>query len=370
MLRLFLFILFLLLSLAGAIDSIYIFKKRKKLAGKPFVCPLNYDCRAVLESSWAKISGVSNEILGIVFYFLVGATSLAWYLVGNNFPLLGWLLMALLVSGALFSLFLVGVQSFIIKNFCFYCLVSALISIFLAILSIFLVVPSLGSFFSIFSYLLWLSVWLPKIFFFFLTALLIFFFFKSRKKPESFSFKKALKKLVTGALVFYILFALFLTAIQYYLWSRFDFTRPFLKTPVFLFTQKENFLSKLIGKEGKLNYFLFYSWGRFWLKVFIVFLVSFLWLFFLHSLEKSNPRFFEEGDKEIGLLGALICGWPQFIVFLIFSFLLVIIFSLFRSFFLKEKYTLLREPFILATLITFFGNSFWIKFFGLGVILV
>ncbi|MFZ2189978.1 MAG: vitamin K epoxide reductase family protein [Candidatus Magasanikiibacteriota bacterium] len=119
------------ICILGAMDTIYLINKNKE--GKHFVCPINGNCSAVLQSKWNKLLGVRNEIWGLLYY--LGILSLA-ILFGYHFILLEFLLLAT-GFGVLYSAFLTGVQIFKIKEYCVFCLSSAGFSVLLFILVFF-----------------------------------------------------------------------------------------------------------------------------------------------------------------------------------------------------------------------------------------
>ncbi len=128
--------LYLVLALGGLINSAYLYWNHHKK--KPLVCPLDHDCSIVTESKWSHLFGIRNEILGLLFF--VGMISLGLTSFTTLLPLSTILLFILIGAsvGLLFSILLVLIQSFIIKNYCFYCLISAVISTLLFIVSLLL----------------------------------------------------------------------------------------------------------------------------------------------------------------------------------------------------------------------------------------
>lgn len=115
----------IVLGLLGIIDTSYlIWKSRKK---QPLVCPIGDACNVVLESRWNKIFFIRNDILGLLFYVgvIVGAILLFFEMDG--------IVKTLLIFGSgigvLFSILLVFVQAKVIKNYCFYCLISAFLTL-------------------------------------------------------------------------------------------------------------------------------------------------------------------------------------------------------------------------------------------------
>lgn len=115
----------IVLGLLGLINASYIFWKRNK--EKHMDCPLNSDCMAVIESKWSRIFYIKNDTLGIIFYILVLALSV--YLLFTESMLLRYSLITITFFAVLFSLFLLYIQARIIKNYCFYCLISSFITL-------------------------------------------------------------------------------------------------------------------------------------------------------------------------------------------------------------------------------------------------
>ncbi len=116
------------------IASYLVFKHRQK---KPLVCPLNHDCTVVTESRWSTIFfGIRNEILGLLFFAaLLGAMVITLLRPDMKHILFGWMV---LVSGGglVFAVFLVLIQFYTIKDYCFYCLVSVGITLLIFLNSV------------------------------------------------------------------------------------------------------------------------------------------------------------------------------------------------------------------------------------------
>lgn len=122
-------IIFLLLSFIGILDTGYLtFQYLRK---KPLVCPFNEDCSKILATKWSMILGVRNEILGLLYYifiFLIVFISATSPELIPNFNLWIFIITGL---GFLYSLFLTLISVFIIKKYCFYCSISAFITMLL-----------------------------------------------------------------------------------------------------------------------------------------------------------------------------------------------------------------------------------------------
>ncbi len=128
------FLFGILFSLVGLLIALYLFRKKKALQ-KPF-CPLRADCHTVIQSNYASMFGVPLEYFGIGYYLLSAilyATPFAFNFL--DIVLLKTILIALSVVGAIFSIYLIALQAFVIKSWCSWCVLSATISIILFIIS-------------------------------------------------------------------------------------------------------------------------------------------------------------------------------------------------------------------------------------------
>lgn len=115
---------FIVLSFSGLINAGYLAYKHY-FEKKPLVCPIGHDCNAVVESRWGNIFGVRNEILGVLYYASVLAAGIINVVTPMFFPQLTLLLLVATGVGFVFSIFLTLVQKYAIKDYCFYCLISA-----------------------------------------------------------------------------------------------------------------------------------------------------------------------------------------------------------------------------------------------------
>ena len=116
------------------------------------------------------------------------------------------------------------------------------------------------------------------------------------------------------------------------------------------------------------NFFFRYVWTHFLLNFILSVGAALAFYLFLKFLKKRNERFFEEGEMEIGLICALIAGWPNFVVFIPLVFILVALESVFRKIFFKESLTALGLSFFLAAMATFVWGDKIINILGLGVL--
>lgn len=116
-------ILFILASI-GISETSYLIRSR--VQNKRPACVIGEgSCHFVLESKYNRIFGVHNDILGFLFYvFLAVVLGLLVIDTGQR-QVLGLVLEGSIYASSLFSLFLVYLQKFVIKSFCFWCMMSA-----------------------------------------------------------------------------------------------------------------------------------------------------------------------------------------------------------------------------------------------------
>ena len=126
--------IFFVLAVLGIADAGYLtYKYTRK---QPLICPLGENCSVVTESTWSHLFGVRTEVLGLLYYCALLVAAAGIFLVPDLRKELLMLVVWATGFGVLFSAFLVSLQAFVIKKYCFYCLLSALISLLLFLTSI------------------------------------------------------------------------------------------------------------------------------------------------------------------------------------------------------------------------------------------
>ncbi len=124
------------LGLAGFFVARHIYKEKR--ADRPLICPIKFDCESVVHSDYSKFLGVSVEVFGMIYYALIFILYGILTFLNLDLPemiVLGLALFSLLAF--LFSVYLILVQVFILKKFCSWCIVSALICSFIFLLTIY-----------------------------------------------------------------------------------------------------------------------------------------------------------------------------------------------------------------------------------------
>lgn len=120
-----------LVALAGLADAVYL--TIHHYTYEPVPCGEAFDCGAVLASQYAEIAGIPLAVLGAIAYFT--AFSLAILAAFGN--RLMWKLFGIqVILMAIFTLYLIYVQGFLIKAFCQYCLISAAVTFTLLIIAL------------------------------------------------------------------------------------------------------------------------------------------------------------------------------------------------------------------------------------------
>lgn len=117
------------LSLFGLADAIYL--TIGHVTGQTVRCTIVAGCSEVLSSPYAVVAGVPLALVGAASYFSV--FSLAT-LAAFGYRLAGSLLKLLVALMVVVSIWLTYLQAFVIRQFCQYCLFSAVVTITIAVL--------------------------------------------------------------------------------------------------------------------------------------------------------------------------------------------------------------------------------------------
>ena len=123
-----LFVSFIVLAFSGTINAGYLVWKHGRK--KPLVCPLDHDCSVVTESKWSHIFYFRNDTLGFLFFLSMLFAAFATLFV-PTLTILPMLMLVGITGALLFSVALVGLQFLVIKDYCFYCLISAIATLLL-----------------------------------------------------------------------------------------------------------------------------------------------------------------------------------------------------------------------------------------------
>ena len=118
-----------IVSLAGLADAIYL--TIEHVTGQSVRCTIVAGCSEVLSSQYAVVAGVPLALIGAAAYF--GVFSLAT-LAAFGYRIAAVLLTPLVLLMFLVSLWLIYLQAVVIHAFCQFCLLSAAVTIALAVI--------------------------------------------------------------------------------------------------------------------------------------------------------------------------------------------------------------------------------------------
>jgi uncharacterized membrane protein len=113
----------ILVSLAflGMIDTLYLGLKR---GAGPIPCRVTTGCEDVLNSKYSELAGVPISWFGFAFYLAVFSCAVFYWF--GEAGLLRWVFWPALAAFGV-TLVLVGLQAFVLKAYCEYCLLSAIL---------------------------------------------------------------------------------------------------------------------------------------------------------------------------------------------------------------------------------------------------
>lgn len=127
---------FIAFAAAGGFGvAFYIFRTRS--AHKQLVCPVGSDCNAVVNSRYARFLGIHLEYYGMAYYSIIFLSYITLIFAPHLFSNLMLTALGLLTAAAFFfSLYLLFVQAFLLRQWCIWCLLSAMLSTGIFIVSL------------------------------------------------------------------------------------------------------------------------------------------------------------------------------------------------------------------------------------------
>jgi uncharacterized membrane protein len=122
------------LSLGGLLLASYI--HHKKFIREKFICPAGFDCETVIYSKYSKFLGIPVENIGIIYYLLVALSYTALLIFPQwNSDIFSFTVLSMTTLAFIFSVYLTYTQAVLLKEWCTWCLLSALLCtlIFMAV---------------------------------------------------------------------------------------------------------------------------------------------------------------------------------------------------------------------------------------------
>jgi uncharacterized membrane protein len=114
------------------------------------VCPLKGNCSEVVNSNFSKFLGLPVEKLGMIYYLIVAIGFGFRSMWPESTDVLALILLFISTFAVVFSLYLTFIQIFTLRKICTWCLLSALFTLAIFVLSLFgalhSLVPILGSY--------------------------------------------------------------------------------------------------------------------------------------------------------------------------------------------------------------------------------
>ena len=126
----------IILSIIGFAVSFYIYYSKKH--NNHLYCVIGKDCDAVVYSKYGKTFGIENTIPGMLYYILIFLYGIVMISNRNIFKdnIIYYFVVGASIASVLYSIYLIGVQAFVLKKWCEYCIVSTIASLLILIVLI------------------------------------------------------------------------------------------------------------------------------------------------------------------------------------------------------------------------------------------
>jgi len=102
------------------------------ITGGPIVCGEAHGCETVRASQYSSFIGIPTPLFGVIFYLLLAAGAILF--TPGNRRRLAWPLALLTAIGLLTSAWLTYLEAFVINAWCFWCVISALLTVAAAVI--------------------------------------------------------------------------------------------------------------------------------------------------------------------------------------------------------------------------------------------
>lgn len=122
------------IGFTGFVLAFYIYTK--KHTKQPLVCPLRTSCESVVHSDYSRFMGIPVEKLGMAYYAFVAIVH-GVFLALSHTPSPEFLLVSLVVSftAFLFSAYLISIQAFVLRQWCTWCIFSAILCVLIFLIT-------------------------------------------------------------------------------------------------------------------------------------------------------------------------------------------------------------------------------------------
>lgn len=126
-------------AIGGFSVSAYIYQTVQRK--KTLTCPIGHTCDSVVHSKYGETFGFKNTLLGMLYYGGIALIYVLEIIEEIQFiPHKQYLLLGITTGAFFFSLYLIYIQAFVLKEWCSWCVLSALLTtgIFLGHLILFI----------------------------------------------------------------------------------------------------------------------------------------------------------------------------------------------------------------------------------------
>ena len=124
-------------SAVGFLVSAYILYSKK--FNKSLYCPIGENCDDVVRSRYGKTFGIDNTIPGMAYYILIFIYAFGLLSNRNIFKevIVYYSIVGISFGSVLFSLYLSYIQKFVLRKWCYYCIISSIASLLIFIVMIY-----------------------------------------------------------------------------------------------------------------------------------------------------------------------------------------------------------------------------------------
>ena len=121
------------LSLIGFAVSFYIYHTKKY--NRKMYCIIGENCDEVVKSRYGKTLGMENTVTGMLYFTIIFIYGILLFSNGNIFKgnIIYYFVVSAGIASVLFSIYLTGVQAFVLRKWCEYCVVSSIASVLILI---------------------------------------------------------------------------------------------------------------------------------------------------------------------------------------------------------------------------------------------
>ena len=121
------FYMIIMITAFGGLSIAHLIHRKRRYSHQ-LICPIGTDCDPVIYSKYSRLFRVPLETIGAVYYTIIVMTYAVFQVLPDlHSPGAALVLLELTTVALLFSVYLTCIQAFVLKQWCTWCLFSALI---------------------------------------------------------------------------------------------------------------------------------------------------------------------------------------------------------------------------------------------------